>query len=203
MIRELAVTEDGGFPVVTWLETRNLHSEPIEVRIKRAPETGVLMFVRTGLVQDSPYEDGRPWETLGGFVALSAQQVFDAAGDTTLRDAIGRRSEAFRILTGNTASVIRAGFNDDRAVVQMNINQANCSLVERERLHDTLNRCFIAMRPEGHLVAPPGSPLPIYAPRAKPPAPPAWVNALTVLVPVALVAAFLWVVCRVVGVLGP
>ena len=73
----------------------------------------------------------------------------EAAGDKNLRDVISHKSEAFRILTGNTADVLRAGFNDDRTVVQMNINQANCSLVDRERLQDTLNRCFIAMRPEG------------------------------------------------------
>ena len=203
MIRDLTITQDSGFPVVTWLETRNLYCEPIEIRIKRQAETGVLMFVRTGVVRNSPYEDGRPWESLGAFVPMSAHQVFEAAGDKNLRDVISHKSEAFRILTGNTADVLRAGFNDDRTVVQMNINQANCSLIDRERLQDTLNRCFMAMRPEGHLVAPPDSPLPVYTPTPKPPPPPAGVAALTVLVPVAVVAAFLWMVCSLVGVFGP
>ena len=202
MIRDLTVTQDGGYPVVTWLETRNLYSEPIEVRIKRHPETGVLMFVRTGVVRDSPYEDGRPWETLGAFVALSAHQLFEAAGDKNLRDVFSHKSEAYRILTGNTADVIRASFNDDRSVVQMNINQANCSMLDRERLHDTLNRCFITTRPEGNLTAPPNSPLPVYTPAQKPPPPPAGVEALTVLVPIAVVVAFVWVVCDLVGVFG-
>ncbi len=203
-----------GFPVVSWVEDRNLFAPGgaslarVTCFIGRDETTGVLQFVAAGSVRHGDYVEARPWQRLVSFERSSADHLYYSAQDRAALEWLGQKGKTgiARMATTDGALVMLAHFEDERPTDPMHLNCAVASPVEAMQLHDRLTREFIAKRP--HLVEatcngeykwPEGKPFTAYEPPAPVVIPP-WMNWLINLSIAAVLGAmgfgFYWMVVR-------
>ena len=151
MIADLEVShDDAKLPVVSWRETRGLHSPEalrlahVECRIVKDATTGMLLFAARGTVRAGSFEEAKPWEQLTGFDCQPAQSLYYSSTDSIMRRPRPGKSKAGEMIAHDGAQVLRAIFGPTD--LPIHINCADASPVELEKLQAALRRAFIENR---------------------------------------------------------
>ena len=145
------ITTDGnGLPVVSWVESRNIHGggrpERIACYIRMDIKTRELMFCAAGNVRHGEFVDCRPWSALYVFQIDNADRYYWSAHERVAMELAGSKSKLARFALTDGAHVILANFRDERSGIPMHINCASARPVEIAALHDRLRREFIDKR---------------------------------------------------------
>src|SRR5262245_16425510 len=113
MIRvENVTTDDVGFPIVRWTESRGAHSPEafgnasVECCIRKHKDTRELLFVARGTVRNGTYEEGRPWKDIKGFTAVAADSLYHSPLEREMLSRLLQRSPSAAILVRDHAIVV-------------------------------------------------------------------------------------------------
>jgi hypothetical protein len=140
-----------GFPVVSWIEDRNMFASGALEKVTcviRPNREGVLEFVAFGKVRFGDEEEALPWDQLEGFDVSEGEALYRTPEWAALIKAATEKSRIAAALLRDGAAVIMARFKP-RAESQphyMHLNCASATLAEVHHLVARLDREFIGQR---------------------------------------------------------
>ncbi len=147
--------DDQNLPVVSWVEKRNSFApgrggrEIVSCFVRPDEKSGELQFVAVGTVRHGQPVESRPWRKLTDFRMARAEDLYTSPQDKALKEEVGRKYPAARVLLTDGAHAIVAVCEEPGGKeTPMHLNCADAPAAQAHELLTVLQREFFDQRGE-------------------------------------------------------